>query len=430
MASAFGERLRDPQRLAAVLRTALMDTPTEEDFDRLARMTARIFRTPTAIVSIVDDRRQFVKSAVGLCEPWKSRRDIPLTHSFCVHVVGTQKPMILTDAREDPVMRDNPVIVEQGIVGYMGAPLVTHDNQIIGTLCVLDQVPRRWTADNVWVLEELAASVMTVVELRTSRHVEREAREASRQANVEVSRRDELVQMAAHELRTPLTALQLELEALMRTVTTSRSTDGWGAKIALAHRQVKRLAKLIASLLDSPGVAEQMPLIFAETDVGAVTKEVVASFQAEANALRTPLQLYMEPGAKLRAVADAARLEQVVSNLVANALKYGDGKPVDVRLEGGGGSVRVTIEDHGIGISQGDVGRIFGRYQRAVSSQHYGGVGLGLFIADRITRAHGGEIAVRSEPGKGSTFTLMIPTAPRNLLAEGLDNETGTAELT
>jgi signal transduction histidine kinase len=106
------------------------------------------------------------------------------------------------------------------------------------------------------------------------------------------------------------------------------------------------------------------------------------------------------------------RIEQVVSNLLANALKYGDGKPIEVRVTRSDGWARLIVHDHGIGIGPDDLDRIFERFERAVSPRHYGGLGLGLYIARQIVEAHGGSISAHSEPGVGSTFTVALPTDP------------------
>ncbi len=114
----------------------------------------------------------------------------------------------------------------------------------------------------------------------------------------------------------------------------------------------------------------------------------------------------------MRALLDRTRLEQIASNLVSNAVKYGRGRPISVRVRAEGARVRLEVEDRGIGIAPGDQERIFGRFERAVSSRNYAGLGLGLWIVRRIVEAHGGTIAVRSAPGEGSTFTMDLPLIP------------------
>jgi GAF domain-containing protein len=152
-------------RLAVLGRTGLLDSPVEEPFDRLTRLAARIIKTPVALVSLIDRDRQFFKSSVGLPEPWRSRRETPLSHSFCQHVVALHEPLVIPDARKDPKYRDNPAIRELGIVAYCGVPLTTL-GFALGAFCVIDEEPRTWSYDDVQTLRDLADCAIREIEVR------------------------------------------------------------------------------------------------------------------------------------------------------------------------------------------------------------------------------------------------------------------------
>jgi len=158
--------VRNLNRLAAVHRAGLLDTPPDEPFDRFTRLATRIFKTPVALVSIVDAERQFFKSAIGLPEPWQSQRQTPLSHSFCKHAVGTQEPLVIADARRDPVYRDNPAVRDLKIVAYAGVPLMV-SGHALGAFCVIDSEPHPWSYDEVRVLRHLAECVIHEIDLRT-----------------------------------------------------------------------------------------------------------------------------------------------------------------------------------------------------------------------------------------------------------------------
>ena len=158
--------LSEPGRLEALRSTGLMDSPCEPSFDRLTRLASRLIRAPVALVSLVDPCRQFFKSAVGLPEPWASARETPLSHSFCQHVVASGRPLVVEDARGDPLLRENRAIVDLGVIAYLGIPLVTADGFVLGSFCAIDGVPRAWGADEVETMGDLAASVSTEIELR------------------------------------------------------------------------------------------------------------------------------------------------------------------------------------------------------------------------------------------------------------------------
>ena len=156
----------DPARLEALRHLDLLDRPADKAFDRLAGLAAGILRAPVALVSLVDEGRQFFLSCPGLPEPWASRRETPLSHSFCQHVVARREPLVIADARAHPLVRDNRAVAELGVVAYLGIPLVTSAGHVLGSFCVIDTRPREWTAEDQDTLRELAASVMTEIELR------------------------------------------------------------------------------------------------------------------------------------------------------------------------------------------------------------------------------------------------------------------------
>jgi PAS domain S-box-containing protein len=153
-------------RLASVTRTALLDTPPEEGFDRLTRMAARLLGTPISLLTLVTDDRQFFKSAMGLPEPWASRRSTPLSHSFCRQVAVSGEPLIVEDARRHPLLRSNPAVREFGWIAYAGVPLVTRDGGVVGSFSVVDGMPRLWSERDVTLLRDLAACAVSEIELR------------------------------------------------------------------------------------------------------------------------------------------------------------------------------------------------------------------------------------------------------------------------
>lgn len=149
--------IRDPERLASLAQTALMDTSPSEPLDILTRVAASLLGVPVALVSLVDGHRQFFKSHVGLPEPWATGRETPLTHSFCQWVVADHTDLIVTDAREHPALKHNRGFHEFGVIAYAGIPLTTISGSAIGSFCAIDTKPRAWSADDIRILKELAS---------------------------------------------------------------------------------------------------------------------------------------------------------------------------------------------------------------------------------------------------------------------------------
>jgi signal transduction histidine kinase len=185
-------------------------------------------------------------------------------------------------------------------------------------------------------------------------------------------------------------------------------SEKFGRKLASSNRQTARLVALVEDLLDVSRLSlGKLQLRREALDLADVAREVVERHASQATAAGCPLRLEVD---SIRGEWDRLRLEQVLTNLIANAIKYGSGKPIDVVVSGIGATAQLTVRDHGIGISTADLDRIFGRFERAVSGRHYGGLGLGLFISKQIVEAHGGMIRAESEPGAGAAFHVTLPT--------------------
>jgi PAS domain S-box-containing protein len=157
--------IRDPARLATLRRLSRVGTDAVRAFDRLTRIATAMLDAPVALVTLVEADRQVFAGCAGLSEPLASDRSTPLSHSFCQHAVATREPLVIDDARVHPLVCDNPAIAEFSVLAYAGIPLITSDGQALGSFCVLDFRPRSWTEGEIAILRDLAASVMTEIEL-------------------------------------------------------------------------------------------------------------------------------------------------------------------------------------------------------------------------------------------------------------------------
>jgi len=233
------------------------------------------------------------------------------------------------------------------------------------------------------------------------------ARQKEREA---VMVREEFLSVASHELRTPLTTLTLQLQAVLR------SAVGLPPKVEraleAALRQTRRLDRLATDLLDvSHTTTGTMSLESECFDLAELASEVIERHAAEARGAGSEVSL---DATTVVGCWDRLRLDQAATNLLMNAVKYGSGRPVAVSVDSDDDAARLTVRDQGIGISARDQERIFGRFERAAPATHYGGLGLGLYIARKIVRAHGGDIHVESKEGSGSTFTILLPLNGRD----------------
>ncbi|MEZ4306932.1 MAG: GAF domain-containing sensor histidine kinase [Polyangiaceae bacterium] len=252
------------------------------------------------------------------------------------------------------------------------------------------------------------------------------------QARKAVLARDEFLSIAAHELRTPLTAMMLHIQALARSLRRRGpqgiSAEAATAKIEAAERQLTRLTLLIEALLDVSRIASRrLTLDLQKTDLSAVVREVASRFADSAARDGASIEMVSEGAAV--GLWDRSRIEQVVTNLVANAVKYGPGRPIVLTVRRRGATAELTVKDHGIGIAPENLERIFDRFERAVPAVSYGGLGLGLYITRQLVAAHGGTISATSELGKGTEIAVHLPLAHESSRAELLDDAEELADL-
>jgi PAS domain S-box-containing protein len=265
---------------------------------------------------------------------------------------------------------------------------------------------------------ENGVPVGTVIEVRDI--TEEKRREAERtqllhETRAAVRVRDEFLSVASHELKTPLTPLQLRLEALQAAAEREPSEAIPATRVIrdveVAQRQVRRLANLVESLLDVSRLSTgRLQLHLAEVDLSAVAREMVSQLQQQAQGAGCEVRLEAE--SPVRGMWDQLRLEQVMTNLLTNAFKYGAGRPIHVRVWAEAGKARLRVRDEGIGIDPAHHHRIFGMFERAVSERNYGGLGLGLYITRQIIESLGGTIHVDSTPGHGAAFTVELLQTP------------------
>ncbi len=236
---------------------------------------------------------------------------------------------------------------------------------------------------------------------------------ARRRVEEAVRARDEFLSMASHELRTPLSTLRLTTESMLRAAGRDFAAIDPAAKLTMMHQQLDRLERLVGDLVEVTRISSgRLELKREPLDLGDLVHEIAGRFADELTAAGCTAKLQLEAGVVGR--WDFFRIDQVVTNLVTNAMKYGRGAPVELRVARGGDGngdsyAALTVRDGGVGIAPEEQARIFDRFERATSGRSFNGLGLGLWIAHKIVVAHGGTIDVDSALGAGATFTVRLP---------------------
>jgi PAS domain S-box-containing protein len=383
------------QRLAQLVVPGLADWCSVEMLDGGAIRTVAVAHVDPAKVELARElQRRYPtdqNASTGVPNVVRTGRselyeDIP----DAMLVAGTRDAEHLRLARE--LLLRSAVVVPLDVRG-----------QIVGGLTLVwAESGHRYSQEDLPLLEDLGRRAGLAVD---NARLYSEAQKA-------VKLRDEFLSIASHELKTPLTSLQLQVSGMQRNLrmgraemTSERILDGIGR----IDNHVDRLGKLVNDLLDvSRAAAGQLRLDLAEVDLADVVRDVAGRFEDDLTHAGCAIELELE---RVVGQWDRLRLEQVVTNFIANAIKYGPGKPIAIVVRRDGTHALLTVRDHGIGIAAVDQPRIFERFARAVSPEHYGGLGLGLWIVRVLVEAMNGTVEVRSAPAAGATFTVRLPLA-------------------
>jgi signal transduction histidine kinase len=393
----------EAERLAALRGYGVLDSPPERAFDELTQFASALCATPIALVSLVDAGRQWFKSKVGV-----DASETPRDSAFCAHAILQRGVFEVEDARADPRFHDNPLVTAApNIRFYAGAPLVNADGHALGTLCVIDRVPRSLTPLQRQGLQVLSQQVIAQLELRRKLAELAQARD---QAVAATRAKDVFLATMGHELRTPLAGI-LGLSELLLEGPAS-DTPEVADDLRAIHRAGTHLLEVVEDILGYAQLELDQPRLRARPfDLGELLGDVEATVRPLLRGRDVALTVAREP---LTLVSDATRVRQIVYNLVANAIRFTQRGQVEVRVTRGAEEVAIAVRDTGVGISQEKLALLFQDFSQ-VHGDHEAelhGTGLGLAVSRRYARLMGGDITAESEPGSGSTFTLRLPTKP------------------
>ena len=436
---------RNLDRLAVLRQLGLLDTPTNENFDRLTRLASRITNSPISLVSLVDANRQFFKSQVGLPDPWATLRETPLSHSFCMHVTAENAPLIVEDARNHPVLKDNLAIPDLGVIGYLGIPITMTDGTVLGSFCVIDTTPRNWTSDEIEIMHELTHMVMVQVELMAERkraeiamqkhndllekrirervrttqqlqkyqeHLEDLVRERTTaltgQAQVLMQKNADLrrfAYIAAHDLREPLRTVRLYTERLEQRYQ-NQFDERANKYMSYIVDGATRVYALITDLL-SYSQLEQTEASLTLTNLDDILTRVLADLENMIKRSGAVVTCNHLPDLQV----DADQVTRLFQNLISNSIKFQNGvEPrVDISAVAQRDAWLFSVHDNGIGIESQYQERVFEIFQRVHSRTEYQGTGVGLAICKKIVEAHNGCIWIESEAGQGTTVHFTLP---------------------
>ncbi|MEM1343600.1 MAG: ATP-binding protein [Pseudomonadota bacterium] len=384
-----------------------LDALPDAGFDNLTRIAATEFDTPHSLVSLIDYDRDCLVfcGQTGLVEPLASQRKAPLDHALCRVVAETDAPLVICDARLDPRVSANPAVAAYGIAAYMGVPVRDGEGMALGALCVGDFRPRAWTSDDVERLERLAACVTDRFALIGA--LNRRTREC-RRAEAASEAKSMFLATMSHELRTPLNGILPLAELLQRQLDDPKQRH----TLTTIHDAGKLMLSIVDTLLDHAKIeAGGIDLNVAAFHPAEVVRNVGALHAAAAAKKGISLDFNVCPGGEIARLGDAHRLQQILGNLISNAIKFTATGGVLIELDATPGQpLVIDCLDSGIGMTEAEIARVVHPFEQApATAGQYGGTGLGLSIVVAIVEAMKGTLRIDSTPGYGSRFHLSLP---------------------
>ena len=402
----------EKERLASLRSYQILDTDPTPNFDRQTALLKKLLDVEFALVSLVDEKRQWFKSACGI-----DVRETPRQEAFCAHAILEKSVLVVLDALKDGRFKNNPLVrTEPHIRFYAGYPLINSEGHVLGTLCAIGTKSRdSFEDDHFEVLETLAKIVMDELELH------RHAIELKKM----VEQRSLYVAQMSHEIRTPLNGV-LGMASLLGEELTKREQV---EKLNVLENSAKILTSMVNNILDFSKIeAGEVELDCAPLNLIDLVKSSCSVLEMSARDKGIEISLEASQQLPNSVLLDEVKVRQILLNLLSNAIKFTETGMVSVLLEykRENSLAQLIVKDTGIGIEKEKLKRIFELFAQAGADivRKYGGTGLGLHIVKEFVDALGGTIDVRSELGTGSEFRVLIP-AP---LASSSDTENEQAE--
>jgi signal transduction histidine kinase len=388
---------KEKERIHALQRYEILDTPPDGAFDRITALAAKLFKVPIAIVSLVDTDRIWFKSHHGL-----DVQEIDRVPGLCASVILNDANYVLTDARIDPRSLTNPLVAgEFGLRFYAGVPLKTHDGYNLGVLNVIDFEPRTVTEEELAVLSTLGQVVMDEMELRL----------ASRKIAEQDKAKSDLLAAIGKEIRMPMTDI-MGMASLLHTSGLSEEQKEW---LEIINKSGGSLLTMVDNILGFARMESgELSVNLEPIDIHASVKRVLESLSGEAGKKGIILNSKIDPNIPDILIGDGQKIKQVLINLIENAIKFTNEGEVFVVVNLNSieeniefANLSFSVKDTGIGMPQYKLHQLFHSFTR-LHSFDYKGMGLGLFICKKVVELMDGRIWLEETNENGSTFTFEI----------------------
>jgi signal transduction histidine kinase len=381
----FGFNDASRERLESLKASGLLGDSHGIDFDRVTELAAKAANVPVSLVSLVDQDRQVFAGACGLSGALATSRETPIHYSFCQHAVNLRQPLVIPDARRNPLVARNPAIDEFGVVAYLGFPVLGAGQHLYGAVCAVDTTPRQWRDEEIEIVRGFASIVSTMIEQHLGRVYQKL-----------------LTDVLLHDLKGPLGRIRTAADVFVARAselpppldTLAQSLKGNADQAAGMVSALLGKTRPVAKCDDLRGTAE------------AVARQLGP--RAEEKGIQIRLD---DPGTPIPLELPERVMAQVLEHLISNSIRFSNIGEIRIRIKRVGEAAIIDIEDDGPGFQADDYSRIFQRYA-PLSAKPTGGeasTGLGLAIVKTLLESEGGTIVLLSQPGESAVFRITVP---------------------
>jgi len=395
----------EKERLSKLREYNILDTPQEESFNEIVKLASIICKAPMSTITLIDEKRQWFKAKIGV-EAQETSREV----AFCAHVINGDDLMVVNDALEDERFSDNPLVVNNDYRFYAGMPLITPDGNKLGTICVIDNVPRTLTDEQKFALQILAKNVITLLELRLKNNnlsdtlttLYSQSNEIQRVNNINTK----ILSILAHDLKNPLGVIQQIIDLYNSKQIDQNDFD---EVLAELQKNTKNALGMLNEVLQwGTTQVEGKTTDFVKINLHDLVEKKKEDYYLLLKSKNNTLKNLCEKNLIFK--ADLNMMRFILRNLIMNANKFTKDGTISVLTIDSDDFIEIIVSDTGVGMKPSQISRLFKWETRASSDGTSGekGTGLGLLICNEFVIKHGGKIWVESSPGKGSSFHFTI----------------------
>lgn len=391
---------KELERVNALHSYALLDTLPEEEYDQITQIASEICDTPIALISLIDENRQWFKSKVGI-----DANETPRDLAFCAYAIQNPEGLFLIeDSKKDERFRDNPLVTnDPNVIFYAGVTLKSSSGHALGTLCVIDNEPRTITDKQKEHLASLARHVESLFELRKKTQLLESINDKLSQQNESLI---DFSRMAAHDLKSPLCSIQMLTEVLKED-----SIDKLDEKSFKFMDMIQESTEQLMSMID--GVLQYSENINIKESREYVSICEIVEYLKNIYSLNEDVDIDIDCDEGISFYLNKSAVHQVLLNLISNAVEYCDKDTVkvEVSIRYIDNKVVLSVRDNGRGVSSRDREVIFDLFHKSQVAKRNGkkGTGIGLATVRTLVDAMGGEVSCESTVGLGTTFNVEIP---------------------